>query len=194
MTKKISALMVALAVFVMPAAASAHVSVQPTQVKPGDFTTFSVSVPNEKDVAVTNIKLALPKGLDNVKPTVKSGWTVKVDDSSITWSDGTIATGFRDDFTFSAQAPAKSTELIWKAYETYADGTVSSWDQSPDKEEIEGSNSGPYSTTKVSNVAVADTADATSQNQTKQSNTLPLVISLLALSLSVASLLFKKRA
>jgi len=193
MIKKFSAGLVVLAVFLAPAIATAHVSVKPTQVKPGEFTTFNVSVPNEKKINVINVKLELPAGVKNVKPTVKTGWTVTVSDSSITWSDGAIATGFRDDFTFSAQAPEKAGDLIWKSFETHSDGSVSNWNQSPDKEEVEGSNSGPYSVTKVAEVK-ADTANVANTVEGKSSNTLPVVLSLLALTLSVASLLFKKRA
>lgn len=194
MIKIISAGLVALALILTPAIASAHIAVLPDEVRPGEFLTFTVSVPNERDVPVTNVKLLLPTGLKNVKPTVKNGWTVTVDKASIIWSDGTIAKGFRDDFTFSAQAPEKVGELIWKSYETYADGTVAKWDQSPDKEEVEGSNSGPYSVTKV----VAEVATGSNSSSAKaynsNSSTLPIFLSLLAVTVSVASLLFKKRA
>lgn len=194
MTKRISASLLALAILFTPEMASAHVSVQPARVAAGDFTTFNVSVPNEKEVSVTNIKLDIPKGLEEVKPTIKPGWAVKVEGSSIIWSGGDIASGFRDDFTFSAQAPAKTIELKWKAYETYSDGSVARWDQSPDKAEVAGSDSGPYSVTKVSNESDASSTDATNTSRGNSSNTLPLVISLLALTLSFGNLLFKKRA
>lgn len=194
MTKKIGAALLALAVLLMPAIASAHVSVKPESVTAGEVVTFNVSVPNEKEVAITNIKLDIPKGLEDVTPTVKSGWTIKIDKTSITWSDGSIAAGFRDDFTFSAQAPARSTELNWKAYETYSDGSIARWDQSPDKEEVEGSDSGPYSVTKISNDSKANTDNNVNKAKDNGSDSLPLVISLLALTISFGGLLFKKRA
>jgi uncharacterized protein YcnI len=133
--------------------AMAHVVVSPKQVEPAAFQTFTVSVPNEKDIATTSIKLTLPSGLQYVTPTTKAGWNIAIDTfsdtasvRSITWSGGAIAAGFRDEFTFSAQVPAKPTDLTWKAYQTYADGTVVSWDAS---ETDNDTNKGPASITKV---------------------------------------------
>lgn len=150
--------------------ASAHVTVKPGEVKAGAFTTFTVSVPVEKDVPTTTVKLEVPAGLGHVTPTVKSGWVVDVQKEgtgdaatvkAITWSGNQIPAGFRDEFTFSAKTPDQPTELQWKAHQTYADGVVVVWnltetdqptkaDGSPDF-----SASGPFSVTKV----VSETTD-----------------------------------
>jgi hypothetical protein len=50
--------------------------------------------------------------------------------SEISWTGGNIPAGQRDEFLFSAQAPASSTTIPWKAYQTYADGSVVAWDAS----------------------------------------------------------------
>lgn len=155
------------AAFIFAGNVSAHVTVKPAEVPTSAFQTFVVGVPNEKDIPTTIIKLEIPSGLKYVSPTTKPGWQIDIEKDgtgedttvkSITWTAGTIDEDFRDEFTFSAQAPAQAGELQWKAYQTYSDGTVVSWDQPESSEghEEESSNSGPFSVTKV----VAETNEA----------------------------------
>lgn len=149
--------------------ASAHVVVKPAEVVTAGFQTFTVSVPNEKDLPTTSVKLVLPVGLEHVSPTQKPGWSIEVEREgsgeeamvkSINWGGNTVEAGFRDEFTFSAKVPAKPAELQWKAYQTYADGTVVAWDKAgEDDRDQEGGNSGPFSVTKV--VTDTDAAAAT---------------------------------
>ncbi|HSX31748.1 MAG TPA: YcnI family protein, partial [Candidatus Saccharimonadales bacterium] len=144
--------------------ASAHVVVKPSEVVTGSFETFSVSVPVERGVPTTAIKLDIPAGLQYVTPTVKPGWTISVSKDgeaedaavkSITWTGGQIEPGFRDDFSFGAKTPDTQTQLQWKAYQTYADGLIIEWnvreDQLPKKADgsPDFSQSGPFSITKV---------------------------------------------
>ncbi len=157
----------------MAGSAAAHVVVRPGEVKTSSFTTFSIGTPNEREVATTQIKLAIPEGLQYVTPTTKAGWTITTETTpsdkseevdkehseskitSITWSDGLILKGFRDEFSFSAKVPDSATELQWKAYQTYADGVVVAWDKTeaeqPKQEDgsPDFSTSGPFSVTKV---------------------------------------------
>lgn len=147
----------------MSVPAYAHVIVTPNQIGVAAETIFSVSVPNEKDVAVTQVKLLIPGGVTDVTPTAKEGWTILTtfdgdhNISSVTWS-GTIPVGERQDFSFSAQAPGQTTELDWKAYQTYADGSIVHWDQKPAGSDDATGDSGPYSVTKVINDLTAPKA------------------------------------
>lgn len=148
--------------------AFAHVTVKPGEVLTSSFQTFNVSVPNEKELPTVGIKLTIPSNVKYVTPTIKPGWEITTQkegsgDSavikSITWSGGSIGQGFRDDFTFSAQVPAEPTELQWKAYQTYSDGTVVSWDKADSDHAEEGGDSGPFSITKVvTTTAIENTA------------------------------------
>lgn len=149
-----------------PPAASAHVVVKPAETLSAEFETFTVSVPNEKNVATVSIKLAIPDGLKHVSPTQKAGWRITVDrtgaDSespvtAITWSGSSIDVGLRDTFNFSAQAPAATTTLKWRAYQTYADGTIVSWDK--DDAPTSDTNSGPLSITNVVKTASTEIAN-----------------------------------
>jgi uncharacterized protein YcnI len=176
---------------ILPSAAFAHVVVTPDRVGIGQRTLFSVSVPNERQSDVTAVKLIVPRGVDDVMPTVASGWSIDTTTdgdavTAVTWS-GKIPVGQRADFTFKAQAPGKSGNLDWKAYQTYADGTVVHWDQKPDGQDKEGGSAGPYSVT-----AVVDDLDSSAgtgnEADTNKDSRLALTFSLAALALSAGGL------
>lgn len=160
--------------FVIQNQAYAHVVVRPAEVGVGVFQTFTIGVPVEKEIATTEVRLVLPEGLNHVTPNVKPGWNIEVlhaeattmeeDDhahapvTEIIWRGGVIPQGQRDEFLFSAQVSSEETTLSWKAYQTYADGSVVSWelgsdDQQPKDEEgnVDYSQFGPASETKVIN-------------------------------------------
>jgi uncharacterized protein YcnI len=151
--------------FLLCATVSAHVAVRPAEALTASFQTFTVSVPNEKDTPVTSIKLLIPTGLDHVSPTVKPGWQITAAEADITWSGGSIAAGLRDDFSFSAKLPARSGQLAWKAYQTYADGTTVAWDQTPKAipTDDDSAANGPFSVTKIVNQTEADSTLATAE-------------------------------
>lgn len=164
--------------------ALAHVVVGPGDVRTAAYQTFTVSVPVERDQPTTQLRLEIPQNVTSVTPTAKAGWTIQTvthgegDEAmitSITWTGGQIGVGYRDEFTFRAKAPDEPTDLQWRAYQTYQDGTVVSWDQPPDEdedEEQEISTTGPFSVTKVAAQSDQDAAlqsidnKATSAQQT----------------------------
>ena len=159
----------------LSATAAAHVVVQPAEVQTAKFQTFTVGVPNERDSAVTKLELKVPGGLQFVSPTVHTGWEINTVKSGsgeeavvtdIMWSGGSIPSGQRDEFTFSAKVPAKAAELQWKAYQTYEDGMVVSWDQKPSSAESDDDSAtkGPYSVTDVV-AELAGDADASRAQQ-----------------------------
>lgn len=177
----------------------AHVSVKPAQVGVGSFQTFTVSIPVEKDIPTTAIKLVIPSGLKHVTPNVKPGWVITTQKSGegeesevveINWTNGLIPAGMRDEFLFSAQVPSETSTLDWKAYQTYQDGTVVNWDQNPSDDHQEGST--PFSQTKVINDLVTATPNPVQSVSNQQANNLPLVLSVVALALSIVAL-YKSR-
>lgn len=191
---------------------SAHVGVKPNQVGVAAFQTFTVGVPVEKDMATVAVRLVIPEGVEHVSPNVKPGWTVTTKQSDvpegisdgdehgegpvteILWTGGVIPKGQRDDFLFSAKVPGEETTLKWKAYQTYADGSVIAWDldKSQQPKDSEGkddySKSGPYSETKIVNDLKSPVPQPQEQAPVKGDNNLPVGISLLALVLSGVSL------
>jgi uncharacterized protein YcnI len=88
--------------------ASAHVVVTPKQAGIAEETIFSIGVPNEKDISMTELSLDIPDGVQQVSPTVQAGWTITTTKSSdgdnrvtrIIWQGGEIPAGQRGDFTF----------------------------------------------------------------------------------------------
>ncbi|MBI5133804.1 MAG: YcnI family protein [Candidatus Taylorbacteria bacterium] len=194
-----------------PLLASAHVTVKPAQVGLAAFQTFTVSVPNEKDVPTTAVRLVVPEGLGHVMPSVKPGWRIEVKKvsvekaeaghgdedgdehstaervSEIVWSGGSIPAGQRDEFTFSAQAPEREADIAWKAYQTYAGGVVVAWDMDPNAPKVEGEAHTPYSKTRVINDL------AGSKSPEGSSDTTALSVALVALVLSVFALVKTRR-
>lgn len=138
--------------------AQAHVTVKPSETLTASYQTFTVSVPNEKSIPTTKIKLLIPDQIQTITVTNKPAWNVEIEKDgekvkSVTWSNSEIKDGFRDEFTFSAKTPDADTNLEWKAYQTYSDGTVVAWDKSSNNADKShgSSNEGPFSVTKVSN-------------------------------------------
>jgi uncharacterized protein YcnI len=158
--RRITFAAVAAAALVVPAAAQAHVTVQPTSAPAGAFTEEVVRVPNESDTAsTTKVDLQLPPGFVSASYEPAPGWTVKVtkqklakpvqtDDGPvteevrrITWTgdgsaQGKIAPGQFMDFPLSVQIPDKAgTKLTFKALQTYDDGKVVRWIGAPGSDE-----------------------------------------------------------
>lgn len=200
MKKLIISILAAVAVIVaLPAAAFAHVMVTPNQAGIGANTKFNVSVPNEKEVAVTSVKLSVPKGVQNVQPNVLAGWDIAIDHdgsgnvTAITWT-GTIPAGQREDFAFKAQTSASAGALDWKASQTYADGTVIRWDQNPATSgKAVKNNAGPYSITKVVNDLHSSRNSAAANSGASPTATLALALSIAALILSIGGLFLRRR-
>jgi uncharacterized protein YcnI len=187
-------------------AVSAHVTVKPAEVPTSGFQVFTVSVPNEKALATTSVKLVVPDGLKHVFPTQKPGWNIAVERAgntadgevqAITWS-GSIGVGLRDEFSFSAQAPANQTTLQWKAYQTYSDGVVVAWDKDDTGDEHGTTqNSGPFSVTTVAAVPAAQKAMEDAQDEAASASaraTRATAAAAMAVALALGSLYFGTKA
>ncbi len=104
----------------------------------GKYETYRLQVPVEKELATTQIKLIIPKGVSIGTFMQTPGWqrSLERDASgallSVTWK-GTLEPMEFVRFLFSMRNPAEATELKWAVYQTYADGTVVAWDDSSDK-------------------------------------------------------------
>jgi uncharacterized protein len=135
----------------LPAAASAHVTLQPNTAEAGTYTRLNVRVPNERDDASTNkVEVQFPDGFAAASYEPATGWDVKVtkkklatpiqtDDGeitegvdTITWTaksdDDAIPPGAFMDFGLSVQIPGKAGDkLTFKALQTYTSGEVVRW-------------------------------------------------------------------
>ncbi len=200
MHRKFTTISLSLLLLGYATAAFAHAVVKPSQTGIGQFTTFTLGVPVERDVPTVGVRLVVPDGLQYVSPNVKPGWKIEVKRESsqadapiseISWTGGVIPAGLRDDFIFSAKVPAAATTLAWKVYQTYQDRSVVSWDQSPATPQPQTasdtpdfSSVGPYSQTAVVN----DLANAPAAGVASSAPQLPLILSVVALVISFAAL------
>ncbi len=185
----------------------AHVVVTPSEVGVSQRQNFVVGVPTEGDSPTVSVRLVIPEGLKSVSPLVKPGWNIQIIKtgeseservSEIVWSGGNIPAEQRDEFVFRAQAPAEKNNLIWKAYQTYANGDIVAWDKDPkvveeytkknpvqDGVEHDHSAPKPYSQTIVINDL---TIEETNQSAVTKDDNNALILSIAAILLSGASL------
>lgn len=120
--------------------ASAHVTVQPSEAPANSYQVFTVRVPTEKEIATTQVKVAIPEGITVSRFEPKADWSYELEKNaegvitSVTWKAtgaGLGATEFGD-FRMSGKVAENAKELVWKAYQTYADGEVVEWTGAPD--------------------------------------------------------------
>ncbi|HEU4962948.1 MAG TPA: YcnI family protein [Bacilli bacterium] len=218
--KTVTALIIAATLAVLSGTASAHVTVWPKQSTAGSYEKYTVRVPVEKDLNTTKVRLEFPQGVKVGTVMPQPGWTYEWDKddqgvfTALTWT--ATGAGIKphefSEFSFSGKNPDTAGDLAWKAYQTYSDGTVVEWTGA------EGTDT-PASVTVLSENTAGDehdhdatqnetttepanqdtttnqdtTKEAAAEETTSSSNTLPLVLSGLALLVAVISL-FRKRS
>ena len=181
----------------------AHVTVNPKTTIAG-YSVATVRVPNEKDVATTQVRILVPEGVQVHGVMPLSGWThaeklVSIknttseetsdhdddDDhgseriSEIIWTGGKIGVGEFMDFPVSVQYPDTLEKVTWKAYQTYAGGEVVAWDGSNEKS--------PAPVVTVSQ-AVATEVNEKDNSMKKSQDIQTTWISVVALVLSVCAI------
>lgn len=139
------------------AAASAHVTVDPSKTAEGGFTKLTFSVPNESETAKTNrLEVKLPTGTPLTSVSVKpiDGWKaqvvttalpkpVEIDGATVTkaptsviWTADTahqIGQNEFQTFTISVgRLPAAGTTVTLPAAQGYTDGTTVNWADTED--------------------------------------------------------------
>src|SRR3954470_21535385 len=157
-TRKLAAA-TAVAALAVPAAAQAHVTLQPNQAAAGAYTVLDVRVPTERDDASTaKVDVQFPAGFAAASYQAVPGWRVRVikkklatpiktDDGPITegisrmvWTRTSRAGGIKpgqfQDFPISVQIPGKAgSTLTFKALQTYSNGEVVRWIGAPDADQ-----------------------------------------------------------
>ena len=147
--------------------AAAHVTVNPGTATQGGYTKVSFRVPNESDTAgTTKLEINLPADapIGSVSLKAVPGWTavaektklatpVKVHDSElteavskITWTAAAgseIKPGYFQEFDVSLGPLPQKDQLVFKALQTYADGTVVRWIDEPSTDGSEVENPAP---------------------------------------------------
>jgi periplasmic copper chaperone A len=143
----------AIAVLGFAGAASAHVTVDPSEAPQGGYTKIAFRVPDESDTASTtklDVYLPTDQPVASVLVQPVSGWTARLtttklpkpittDDgdevtkaiSQITWTADSVDTAVKpgqfQEFPVSLGPLPKSDSMTFKVLQTYSDGTVVRW-------------------------------------------------------------------
>ncbi|MGX6607737.1 YcnI family copper-binding membrane protein [Micromonosporaceae bacterium Da 78-11] len=164
--------------------ASAHVTVNPGEAAPGAYTKVAFRVPNETDSTDT-IKLEINLPTDTPIASVSlepiSGWTaatvsgklatpIKTDDgeiteavSKITWTASAAAAtkpGQFQEFEVLMGPLPDAKQVIFKALQTYSDGTVVRWIDEPTTDGSEPEHPAPVLKLAAAGAAEVSTAAA----------------------------------
>jgi periplasmic copper chaperone A len=142
------------AALVAPAAAVAHVTIQPGEWEPGAFAAMAFRVPNERDNAeTTSVTVQFPESVPSARfqnhpfcerEVQREPLAEPIEDLterivSVTWTcDPPIAVDGFDEFGVSFQIPedvAEGDEILFPATQTYSNGEVVEWiDPDPEAE------------------------------------------------------------
>ena len=143
-----------------PAAAGAHVTLQPAQAPAGEYVRLDVRVPNERDDAGTRkVQVRFPPGFASAGYEPVAGWDVDVkmrkaaqpieqhgetvdeEVDTVTWTGtgeaGVVPPGAFRDLGLSVRIPdTPDRDLVFKAIQTYQGGEVVRWiAEDPDADE-----------------------------------------------------------
>lgn len=187
--------------------AYAHVTVSPKETVQGAYEKFTVRVPTEKDVPTVKIELKVPAEVNISRLEPKPGWTYELikDNTgkiaSIVWTaqgEGLTPTEFGE-FNIQGKVGDNAGQIVWKAYQTYKDGSVVEWTGAPDAKT-------PASVTSVKPKPAGGetdshgnpvTAPPAASEAAQRGGGLSLYLSAGALAVSIVSLLlalFRKKA
>ena len=150
--RRITLALTAAAVLAAPAAAQAHVTIQPKEVPAGSFARLDVRVPNERDDAgTTKVQVQMPDGVASASYESVPGWTVEItreaapepidmhgeevteqiDTVTFTGNgkQGIVEPGQFRDFGLSVRTPdgEPGETLTFKAIQTYEGGEIVRW-------------------------------------------------------------------
>ncbi|MCQ6276630.1 YcnI family protein [Bacillus sp. V3B] len=190
--------------------ASAHVTVQPKETSQGKYEVFTVRVPSEsEEIPTTKVEVKFPEEVNITRFEPKAGWTYELqkDDTgkitSVTWTtdgEGLSPTEFGQ-FNMQGKVGDDATEIVWKAYQTYSDGSVVEWVGAPDADKPASvtvvnpadassahGHGGDTSTDSSSDDHAATEEQATDVETTTSSSNVPLYLSIAALIAGLASL------
>jgi uncharacterized protein YcnI len=123
----------------------AHVTVDSSSVRPGDYAKLTFRVPHGCDgSATTKISVQLPAGILSVKPQVHPGWTIAMNETAldkpatlhgkqvtkrifeVVWSGGVLPDEYMDEFGMSVKLPETTGPLSFPIVQTCEKGT-SNW-------------------------------------------------------------------
>lgn len=209
MKKVIASFVVMLAAFsLFTGIASAHVTVLPKETIQGSYEMFTVRVPSENEtVPTTQVKVEFPAEVTISRFEPKPGWKYEMEKdssgkiTSVTWTaedQGGLSSTEFGLFNMQGKVADDATEIAFKAYQTYQDGSVVEWIGAPDSEapaSVTTVNPKPadgaddhHGTTESKVETTTDQASEEAVKETTSSSNAPLYVSIAALIAALVSL------
>jgi hypothetical protein len=187
----------ALVALALPATAAAHVSVLPAEPRLNAEQELVVRVPAERDVPTTAVRVLFPRGLTVAQFAPAAGWrrrellTADRRVRGAVWSGGRIAPGEYADFRFLA-TPRQAGQLVFKAFQTYADGATKPWTGPPERpgapEEAETGPTVPGPAPAIEALAIPDVTGPQATTK-KESSDAAIWLGLIAIVIALGSAL-----
>jgi uncharacterized protein YcnI len=136
--------------FVLPA--SAHITFENKEVKPGTTVKFVLRIPQGcEGSATTGVRIALPESLTEAKPQPKAGWTLSVvtdnvqdaaatpghghggvgNVKEIAWTGGRLEDAYYDEFVFRAAVGKAATGRIFVPVVQQCESGTDRWIEIP---------------------------------------------------------------
>jgi uncharacterized protein YcnI len=214
--------LVAAVTLLAPAAAGAHVTLQPSEVPAGGFARLNVRVPNEQDnAATTRVEVRFPPGFASASYEPVPGWDIRVEKerlrepieqhgepvneqvARVVISGGSIAPGQFQDFGLSVGLPDEpGRTLVFRALQTYDSGEVVRWIGPEDADkpaarvtltEPEAEHGATDDADEVDAEAAAAETDDEDDDDGNGLAVVALIVGALALLLAVAGMLMTRR-
>ncbi len=122
-------LLVATAVaLIVPAAASAHVTIEPSFVEDGVTTKISFQTPNERPPNETvSLSVEAPPGISIESASSPPGWSASVSGSTVTWTGGRLVNRTTTAFPVKVTARVRAGTYSFAATQAYSDNAKVRW-------------------------------------------------------------------
>ena len=112
----------------VPAAAYAHVTIQPPFVEDGVETEISFQTPNERPPNETiSLSVKAPPGISIDSASSPPGWNADVKGSSVTWTGGRLVDRTTTSFPVHVTAKVRAGTYSFAATQTYSDNAEVKW-------------------------------------------------------------------
>lgn len=114
----------------------AHITVWPRRATIKAYDKYTVRVPTDDgELPTVQVRVEVPAGLWVKTFQPKAGWIREVEQDAdgrvvaVIWSGGSLPFGEFDEFSMIAHNPDEPMDLVWRAYQTDADGNTIAFDQ-----------------------------------------------------------------
>jgi uncharacterized protein YcnI len=122
-------LLIAAAVaLLLPTAASAHITIEPSFVEDGVETEIAFQTPNERPPNETvSLSVKAPPGISIDSASSPPGWNAAVSGSTVTWTGGRLVARTTTAFPVHVTARVRAGTYSFAATQTYSDNAKVKW-------------------------------------------------------------------